>query len=238
IVADVNFHSKRHWAPDFVYFFSFGVSGPFCHSVPGILGYCVPAGALVFIVYYALLRQAFLAWLPRAISARMTWHVPMPFQGARAAGVALLSLAIGASTHIAWDAFTHPGTLPVNYFGLARTLVSIAGHDIPVYKVLQHMSSLVGFLVIASCTVAWVLRSQPGPPYPLSLSNRQRLLVVAAVGTAAVAGSAAGLLLRHASTIERGLFNAITTGMAGAAMAIVLLCAGWKAWAYKTIEKS
>ncbi|CUI09194.1 DUF4184 family protein [Massilia antarctica] len=224
--------------PDFVYFFAFGVSGRFSHSVSGILLYCVPVGALVYLLYYALLRQAFLAWLPQALSARMAWQIRMPLQGARAAWVALLSLAIGASTHIAWDAFTHPGTWAVNYFGLARALVSIGGHDIPVFKVLQHMSSLIGFLAIASCTVTWVLRSQPGPAYPLSLSNRQRVLVLAVVGAAAVAGSAAGLLLRHATTIERGLFNAITTGMATAAMAVVLLCAGWKAWAHGRIEKS
>ncbi|NHZ38060.1 DUF4184 family protein [Massilia rubra] len=32
--------------PDFVYFFSFGISGEFSHSTPGILLYCMPVGAL------------------------------------------------------------------------------------------------------------------------------------------------------------------------------------------------
>lgn len=64
--------------PDFAYFFAFGVSGSVSHSVPGIFLYCVPVGALVYLLYYALLRQAFLAWLPQVVSARMAWQIPMP----------------------------------------------------------------------------------------------------------------------------------------------------------------
>jgi hypothetical protein len=220
-------------APDFVYFFSFGVSGEFSHSVPGILLYCVPAGALVTIVYYTLLRQPFLAWLPQVVSARMSWQAPRPFGSARASLSVLVSLAIGAFTHIAWDAFTHRNTIAVDRFELLRTLVSVGGLEMPMFKILQHASSLLGFIVIAAYIRIWLSRSEPGPRHPATFSNWQRLFALAAVAAAAATGGMAGLLLRPAISIESGLFNVVVSGMATAALAIVLLCIGWRVDAAK-----
>ncbi|NHZ80308.1 DUF4184 family protein [Massilia sp. CCM 8695] len=216
--------------PDFVYFFAFGVSGRFSHSVPGIFLYCVPVGALVYLLYSALLRQAFLAWLPQAVSARMAWHIPMPLQSVRTVSVMLVSLAVGASTHLIWDSFTHPDTMLVSRLDLLRTLVTVGGHDIPVFKVLQHMSSLVGFMVIASYAAAWLSRSEPGPPYQPCFSDRQRRLALAAVGVASVLGGAWGRLFRRVTSAEHGIFNMVTTGMASGAIAIALVCVGWNAY--------
>lgn len=215
-------------APDFVYFFSLGVSGSFSHSVPGILMYCVPAGAVVYIVYYKLVRQPVLSWLPHAISGRMAWHVAWPLQGARAVAVVLGSLAIGASTHIFWDSFTHGNTVFVNHFAVLGSMVSVGGHQVPLFKVLQQASSLLGFIVIASYLFAWFTRTAPAEQCPATLNTRQRLLALAVVGTAAIAGAVSGLLLRRAISIEHGLFNMVVTGMATTAIAILLLCVGWK----------
>lgn len=214
-------------APDFVYFFSLGVSGSFSHSLLGVLFYCVPAGALVYIVYYAILKRPFLAWLPQAISARMAWQIPWPLPSARAAAVVLGSLAIGALTHVVWDAFTHDHTPVVNRFALLRFLIPVGGHEIPLFKLLQHMSSLIGFIVIAAYAANWLSRSKPVAPYPASLGTRQRLMALTAVAAAGAAGGAAGLLFRRAISIEHALFNFVVTGMATAAVAIVLLCVGW-----------
>lgn len=217
--------------PDFVYFFAFGVSGPFSHSVTGIFLYCVPVGALVYLLYQALLRPAFLAWLPHAVSARMAWRIPLPWQSVRTASVVLASLAIGASTHVIWDTFTHPGTVLVSRIELLRTLVPVAGYRVPVFKILQHTSSLVGFFAIAACTLAWFSRSAPGPMYQPSFSNRQRILALASVVTATVAGGTWGLLFRSMRSTEHALFNMVTSAMAAGAIGIVLICAGWKALA-------
>lgn len=215
--------------PDFVYFFSFGVSGAFSHSVPGIALYCVPVGAAVLLLYRSLLRPAFLAWLPPALSARMAWQIPMPLHSVRTASVVLASLAVGAATHIFWDSFTHPGTVFVSRFALLRTLVPIGGYQVPVFKLLQHGSSLAGLLIIASFSAAWLWRSAPGSPYQPSFSKRQRLLAVAAISAATMAGSAWGLTFKITRSHEHAIFNMVTTGMTAGAVAIVLVCAAWKA---------
>lgn len=217
--------------PDFVYFFSFGVSGGFSHSVPGIALYCVPAGAALLMLYATLLRPAFLAWLPPALSARKAWQAPMPLQSVRMAAVVLASLAVGAATHMLWDSFTHPDAVFVSRFALLRTLVPIGGYQVPVFTFLQHGSSLAGLIVIASFFATWLARSAPGSPYRPSFSKRQRLVAVAVVSAATVLGGAWGLSFKITRSSEHAIFNMVTTGMAAGAVAVVLVCAAWKALA-------
>jgi hypothetical protein len=220
-------------APDFVYFFSLGISGSFSHSLLGILMYCLPVGVLVYIVYYALVRQPFLAWLPSEISARMKWQIQWPLRSTRAVWVVIVSLLIGASMHIVWDAFTHDNTVVVNRIGLLRSLVSVGGYQLPLFKVLQHASSLLGFIVIAIYAYNWLASTEPDAKYPSPLSKTQRLLALAAVGVAAIAGGMLGLLFRRATSVEHGLFNMVVTGMAAAAIAILLLCLGWQVGSFR-----
>ena len=214
-------------APDFVYFFSLGVSGAFTHSIAGVVLYCVPAGLAVYAVYYALIRRPLLAWLPQAVGARMAAHVAWAPRSAQALAIVLASLAIGACTHIFWDAFTHDNTAIVKRCDMLRATVALGGHGVPLFKVLQQVSSLAGFLVIAAYLAAWFKRTAPAGAHPGALSRQGRLTAAAAVLAAGAAGGMAGLLLRAAASVERALFNVVVTGMAGAALAIVALCMLW-----------
>ena len=158
----------------------------------------------------------------------MSWQAPKPFGSARASLIVIVSLIIGASTHIAWDTSTHRNTIAVDRFELLRTLVSVGGYEMPLFKVLQHASSLLRFIIIAAYIGMWLSRSEPGSRHPATFSNRQRMLALAA---AAAAGGMAGLLLLPAVSIEHGLFNVVVSGMATAALAIVFLCIGWRVFA-------
>ncbi|WP_166897839.1 DUF4184 family protein [Massilia sp. CCM 8734] len=42
----------------------------------------------------------------------------------------------------------------MNYFAALRERVSLGGDELPVFKVLQHGSSLLGVIVMATCTFA------------------------------------------------------------------------------------
>lgn len=212
-------------APDFVYFLPVGASAYFTHSVPGIFMYCLPAGLLVYFIYQGLLREAFVDWAPPVISRRMPPAMPWRERKPGLWGIVLLSLVIGAASHIAWDAFTHPNTIVVRHLDvLQRPVFSLGGHAVPLFKLLQHLSSLVGFLVIAAYVRHWIRTTEAGPPPRRQLSARQSLYVVMGVAMSAVAGGAAGVLLRPARTSEHALFNAVVTAMAMAGLAILLFC--------------
>jgi len=200
----------------------------FSHRVLGLFLFCVPAGALVYALYHALLRAAFVEWAPQAIGARMLPDREWPPADFTAVWTVLVSLLIGAASHLAWDAFTHANTAVVHHISILRASVTLGARVVPLHKVLQHLSSLLGFLVLAAHAAAWFRRTEPVPPTGRRPGARQRHLVLAALAAALVAGGTAGLLWRDAHSIERVLFNVVTTGMAATAVAILLLCLGWK----------
>jgi hypothetical protein len=215
-------------APDFVYYFSLGVSGPFSHSMIGILLYCVPVGLVVYSLYYAIVREPLLLCMPRFISARMNSYVRWPLGKTRTVWIVIASLAVGAATHIVWDAFTHANTIIVNHYGILRSLVSMGSYEVPLFKVLQQMSSLVGFVVMASYGIAWLNRHEADESYSSPMSLRARLSAGVSVSTVSIAGAVAGFVLRPSVSFEHGLFNAVVTGMAAGAITVVLLCLGWQ----------
>lgn len=215
-------------APDFVYFFPLGISGAFTHTPLGLLLYCLPAGMVMYIFYQCLLREPLVAWVPDAVSTRMHGARHWPLYSALSMAVVTGSLAIGAASHIAWDSFTHPNTVIVNSHEIFMTAVSLGGYPVPLFKLLQYLSSIIGFVVIAGFMAAWFKRTVPVRRSCPSLTTRQRLLAFAGVALAAVAGGAAGLLVRPMKSVEHGLFNFVVTGMAAAALAIVCLCFFWQ----------
>ncbi len=215
-------------APDFVYFLPFAADGYFTHSLPGIFLYCLPAGLLVYFIYQALLRDAFIEWAPAAVSARMRATVPWMNADVRTVGIVLVSLLIGAASHIAWDAFTHPNTAVVRHVDVLRMQVALGSYSIPLFKVLQHMSSLVGFIVIAAYVRRWLAVTEASALSHRPMSGRRSLYVLVAIALAGLGGGAAGLMLKHPKSGEHALFNFVVTGMAMAALAVLLLCVARK----------
>lgn len=223
-------------APDFVYLFPMGISGSFTHTPIGLPLYSLPVGLLLYFVYQLLVREPVVAWLPRAIGTRMGVPGYWPLRGARSVTIVLGSLAIGAASHIVWDSFTHANTVIVNTYEIFRMPVPVGGYKIPLFKILQQLSSLVGFIVIAGFLALWFRRTVPSETSTRSFSARQRMLAFAVVAMAAIAGGAAGLLVRHQKSIEHGLFNFVVTGMAAAALAVICLCLVWQVRARRDAE--
>lgn len=214
--------------PDLPYFFVTGASGTFSHTFLGILAYCVPVGALVYLLYHALLREAWLDWAPPAIGTRLPASVPWRPRDAGSLAILLASLALGAASHVAWDAFTHAHTAVVDRLEVLRSPIAIGGRVMPLYGLLQHLSTVVGALAIAGYALAWFARTAPLRPDAGRASNGLRAAVLLAIVAAALAGALVGLLWREAYTPEHALFNVIVTSMAAGALALVGLCAWWK----------
>ena len=99
-------------------------------------------------------------------------------------GGAIVAIAIGAFTHIVWDAFTHQGQWGNQLIpALNRTVLTIAGQPIPGYKVLQYSSSLAGLPILFLCLLLW-LRSAPThvvPPSPLPSAARKAAIAISSV---------------------------------------------------------
>ncbi len=150
-------------APDFEYFLRLRPITEFSHTLGGLFWFCVPAGLFVLALWEFMAREPvrhLLALPPAAPTQRDgAWWVK--------AAVAVL---LGAITHLAWDGFTHGG-----YWGadlmpwLREPAFIVMRRTIPWYNLLQHVSTLLGGLVVTGWLAiqlqregAWALLARPG----------------------------------------------------------------------------
>jgi len=63
--------------------------------------------------------------------------------------IVVVSILIGAASHLFWDSFTHETGYFVRKIPQLMTSMDLSGFQITVFKILQHTSSLFGGLVIA-----------------------------------------------------------------------------------------
>ncbi|MER5578351.1 DUF4184 family protein [Streptomyces massasporeus] len=182
------------FAPDMTYYAASALSGAMefgdvTHSVPGVFTVDVLiAWALVGL--WLLMREPLVALLPRARQGRVAvlLRCGAPRARVRPSLVArwYASAALGALTHVVWDAFTHLDRWGMRVFPVLGR--EVAGS--PLYWYLQYGGSAVAAVVIA-VFVARALRRAPvcepvGVPV---LAARDRWAAAAVVGGFALAGT-------------------------------------------------
>lgn len=215
-------------SPDFVYFFNLGVNGAASHSLAGLFRFCLPASLIVYVVYYLFLRQPMIALMPHALVARLDPRADWLPMSISAVFIIASSALVGAATHIVWDAFTHANTLVVRHAEVLRApVILFAGTAIPLYKVLQHMSSVLGLLLLGASTVRWMRRTPPRFAWP-GLTLRAKAIVHAAILAVGTGGAVAGAMTRPARTLEHVVFNGVVSGMAAMMLALLVYCACWQ----------
>ncbi len=132
-------------SPDFEYFLRLRMLSFYSHTAPGIFTFCIPVGLLVYGIYQTSIAPALYRNLPHYARARVS--DPPQVGGDRLRHLVLVSVAIafGAATHVLWDGFTHGGgPFVLRWPGLGTEMMGF-----PLYKFLQHGSTLVGFGIMA-----------------------------------------------------------------------------------------
>jgi hypothetical protein len=164
--------------PDLVYFLPLTVTGWQSHSLAGLLWFSMPAGLIVWTAYRLVLRPFVAAILPEALSRRLREPVPRNWRAADVLAAAA-SVVVGAGTHLAWDSFTHSSGAAVRALPALQAQVSLASFYTPrVFTVLQHLSSVVGLLVLMALGARWYRRTVPGQANSGALPFWSRLSIV------------------------------------------------------------
>ncbi len=212
-------------SPDFAYFLPFGIERVSTHSIPGVLVFCWPIAMAVWFFYVRVLERPSLAllpdsWRPRfPASDRLTW---------RAAGSASLGIVSGAFTHLIWDAFTHSNTTVTQNIPFFHvTLFADENFRLPLYRFLQHLSTVIGLALLAR----WLVKLLAAP-HPERLTIHEALPPVTAVdrifSLLFIAGMAALMAIVHhalhpSHSIDSQLFHIAVGGMTGCALAWILV---------------
>lgn len=179
------------FAPDMTYYAASAMSGAMefgevTHSFPGVFTVdVVIAWALVGL--WLLLREPLVALLPRAWQAPwaglLRCGAPLTPVGPRRALWWYVSAALGALTHVVWDAFTH-----LDRWGMR--LFPVLGREVagsPLYWYLQYGGSAVAAVFIAVFVVRALRRAPAAGPVGVPvLSVRDRWTAAAVVGAVVV----------------------------------------------------
>lgn len=207
-------------APDFPYFLFVEPEQFDGHSLSGVFRFCVPAGLAVWLYFVTLLERPTLAFLPDAWRTRVA---PTPLTASTIV-MASLAVLLGAVTHVVWDFFTHSSkplmqALP----GMHDSYLDVFGPRIPVYFVLQVVSSTFGLAVLA----LWALNIRKKPPLPgdecvsaftPAVHDFERFLAVMFMAAVACAGAFLDVLLYGEMSRSHSVFVMLIGAMTGCAV--------------------
>jgi hypothetical protein len=124
--------------------------------------------------------------------------------------IAILSLLVGAWTHLAWDSFTHAGGWTTLRVAALSAPVSVLGWNTELTRLLQYMSSLFGLVVLT----VWFMRLVRAAPTRLCNDTGREgaqwfLLCLICIAALAI-GSTRALMLWHQGSWYRLTFLMLT----------------------------
>ena len=205
-------------SPDFTYFVPYAPARVATHDLAGLFSFCWPAGLAVWLIYVRLLERPTIALLPDAWRTRLEPTGPItPALLLRAS----IAIVLGAATHVIWDAFTHRSTPVTDVLpALRETWLEFGTLRVPLYKLLQHLSSLVGMTALA----IWAMRLRRRAPMsqavtPREVSARTRISAAAVLVTGSFAVAVVYYLLSRNFAFEGRIFYFAIGGMTGWALA-------------------
>jgi Domain of unknown function (DUF4184) len=211
-------------SPDFEYLLRLEAHSSFSHSPLGVVAFCVPVTLAVWGLFERFVRPAFSELLPPGIQAAIARDAVRPPTNSRRVALAAAAALIGALTHVAWDAFTHETGWAVPYVPM---LSAVAG--LPMwptlrwYRLLQHISTIVGSVVIA----IWVARAVAKvPPHNRRFAPGQAQRAVRVTLAVLLFASLAGVL-NGLRAWDRGIGRILSFSAVGTMVGLALAAVGF-----------
>lgn len=220
--------------PDFSYFMPFPVPRSRTHDFWGLLWFCMPVGVATYALFHAALAAPAIDLLPASLRSRCL--AVMAARKKPALAAIAISIAIGALTHIAWDAFTHAGAPIVRVSRALRFhLAEVSGYPVSVYTILQHVSTLVGLVLLYLWVRRWYQTAPPAGFEPRdSMPPWLRGVAIAAVLAVAIALWLASDRVHPLSAatlrgVQLFLRRAVSAGITSLALALGAYAVAWHA---------
>jgi hypothetical protein len=137
-------------APDFEYFLRMKPQAVHGHTVAGLFYFDLPLALLLTFLFHNVVRNALIENLPIFFKSRFinAWKFDWNIYFKQKWLIVLCSIIIGSASHLFWDGFTHKTGFFISHNLELLQTVSIGGVNFPYYNILQHISTLVGAIVI------------------------------------------------------------------------------------------
>ncbi|AWZ47525.1 DUF4184 domain-containing protein [Clostridiaceae bacterium 14S0207] len=165
-------------APDFQYFLNFKPMGNLGHTLVGFIVLNLPLCFLVAFLFHKIIKKCFILHMPTPFDR---WYIhyaytPWSLNSIKEIFIFIYSTLLGMLTHIVWDSFTHSTGKFVLLFPQLRYNIFILNYAIPIYKLLQHGSTLIGtFLLVI---YMYKKRNLKRTPKFISLKNKLNYYII------------------------------------------------------------
>ncbi len=136
--------------PDFEYFLRMKIRSDFSHTFEGVFLFDLPLGIVTAFVFHNIVRNNLFDNLPYILKSRVVifknfnWNTYFKKNWL----VVIFSVIIGTFSHILWDSFTHDTGYFVQKFEVLNQSVELFDKQIPILKILQHLSTFIGAFII------------------------------------------------------------------------------------------
>jgi hypothetical protein len=130
-------------SPDAGYCFREEAVGTFSHGLLGSIAFCLPLGIVLVALFYGL-RSPVVRMLPAPYQQAF---LPLCRRPSGSPWAVIISLLIGAWTHLFWDSFTHHDGWCVQHLPVLQSVVvSVAGRTARVCHLLWYGCSFAGVI--------------------------------------------------------------------------------------------
>lgn len=133
-------------SPDFEYFLRGMPYGEIGHTLIGFLTFNLPLIVIVYLIYKKYIHSTLFQHLPSILQD--PYSQKPNSSGLLKVLVFLYSALFGMLTHVVWDSFTHLEGYMVRNLSILSYPVHILDYQIPIFKFLQHGSTMVGITLI------------------------------------------------------------------------------------------
>lgn len=211
------------FAPDFEYLLRLSPRGRFGHTLIGSFVLTLPLALLVLWIFHAFVKLPTAMLLPEAIQRRLQDHLgEFRFGGVTRFLRIIASILLGIATHLLWDSFTHSTTWPYRHWSILRKpfTLPILG-QFPLYKILQHGSTIVGIGILSFWLVRWYRTTPPSAHLRKSLPAGRKAAIIAVVMTVAIVGAVVRAVVGIGMPIGHLAFNKFVVQVVVTAMALI-----------------
>jgi hypothetical protein len=184
-------------APDLEYFLRMSPQGRYGHTLPGLFLFTLPLGILTLWLFHTYVKTPFVELLPEGLERRLVPSIgKFRFGSASRFALIVISLLVGVCTHLIWDSFTHGNTWTTDHMHVLSYPVALFHIGmVPLYKVLQHASTVLGLAALFVWLVAWYQAGKDGFKVAPRIKDRahhvwprRKILALAAIATVAALG--------------------------------------------------
>ena len=137
-------------APDFEYFTHMQMVKTHGHDLDAMIWFTLPISIILAVLYQGLIKVPLITHAPHWFSTRLSIYNSISwFKWVKRYWYVLIySALIGIFSHISWDSFTHSTGIFKFVLPITHTQIHIGNDTIQVFRILQHLSTLLGGIYI------------------------------------------------------------------------------------------